>query len=154
MPTTYRLWSQARGGCCRLKQLKFYRFVNKKMSCKSGVGTLFDPKSNKTVLTDQWKATLLNDYFTSVGVKDNIKTLNTCRNIADGAELDSIDFTPEKLLKVMRNVKQNSAPGPDGCKESLLRLKGCKLQRYGVARPLLSPAEPRLRRDASLQTLF
>jgi len=47
----------------------------------------------------------LNDYFTSVGVKDNGKTLNTCRDIADGAELDSIDFTPKKLLKVMRNVK-------------------------------------------------
>jgi len=33
----------------------------------------------------------------------------------------SIDFTPEKLLKIMRNVKQNSAPGPDGFPPLLLK---------------------------------
>jgi len=62
---------------------EFYRFVNKKLSCKSGVGALFDPATNKSVLADQDKATLLNDYFSSVGVKDNGKTLDICREIAD-----------------------------------------------------------------------
>ena len=100
---------------------KFYRFVNKRLSCKSGVGALFDQTSNKTVLTDQGKANVLNDYFTSVGVKDNGKPLNISRDNSDGTEMDSIDFTPVKLLKVMRNVKQNSAPGPDGFPSSLLK---------------------------------
>jgi len=48
--------------------------------------------------------------MTFVGVKDNGKPLNICSDIPDGNELDSIDFTPEKLLKVTSNVKQNSAP--------------------------------------------
>jgi len=65
---------------------------------------------------------IMNDYFTSVGVKDNGKPwTHTCRDIADGAELDSIDFTQEKLFKVMPNVKQNSAPGPDGFPPLLLK---------------------------------
>ena len=59
------------------------------MSCKSRVGALFDQTSNKTVLTDQGKATLLNDYFTSVGVKNNEKTFNTYTDVADCAEIDS-----------------------------------------------------------------
>jgi len=28
--------------------------------------------------------------------------------------MDSVAFTPEKLGKVMRNIKGNSSPGPDG----------------------------------------
>jgi len=63
---------------------KFYRFVNKRLSCKSGVGALSDQTSNKTVLTDQGKANVLNDYFTSVGMKDNGKPLNISRDNSDG----------------------------------------------------------------------
>jgi len=100
---------------------RFYRFVNKRLSCKSGVGALFDHKNNSTVLTDQGKANVLNSYFASVGVKDNGVPLNNGREFSDSIKLDSIDFTPGKLLKIMRKVKQNSAPGPDGFPPVLLK---------------------------------
>ena len=35
---------------------KFYRFVNKRLHCKSGVGALYDRKGNRTVASDQEKA--------------------------------------------------------------------------------------------------
>ena len=73
------------------------------------------------VLTDQGKANILNSYFASVGVKDNGVPLNNGRELSDSIKLDSIDFTPDKLLKIMRNVKQNSAPGPDGFPPVLLK---------------------------------
>jgi len=68
-------------------------------------GTLFNHKNNSTVLTDQGKANVLNSYFASVGVKDNGVPVNNGREFSDGIKLDSIDFTPDKLLKIMRNVK-------------------------------------------------
>ena len=54
---------------------KFYRFVNKRLHCKSGVGALYDRKSNRTITSDQEKANLLNGYFAAVGVVDDGKTL-------------------------------------------------------------------------------
>jgi len=83
--------------------------------------TIFDHNNNSTVLPEQVKANILNSYFASVGVKDNGVPLNNCREIHDGVKLDSIDFTPDKLLKIMHNVKQNSAPGPDGFSPALLK---------------------------------
>ena len=93
---------------------KFYRFVNKRLHCKSGVGALYDRKSNRTITSDQQKANLLNGYFAAVGVVDDGKPLDVNSPTLSGTKLDSTAFTPEKLLKVMRNIKSNSSPGPDG----------------------------------------
>ena len=46
--------------------------------------------------------------------------MNNGQEFPDSIKLDSIDFTPDKLLKIMRNVKENSAPGPDGFPPVLL----------------------------------
>ena len=43
---------------------KFYRFVNKRRSCRSGVGTLCD-RNNSPITDDKSKATLLNEFFAS-----------------------------------------------------------------------------------------
>jgi len=55
---------------------KFYRFVNKMRSCRSGVGTLFD-RSNSPITDDESKATLLNEFFASTCVQDDGRSLQT-----------------------------------------------------------------------------
>jgi len=66
-----------------------------------------------TVVSDQEKANLLNNFFASVGVVDDGKPLDVSSTTSRGIKLDSIAFTPEILLRVMRNIKSNSSPGPD-----------------------------------------
>jgi len=49
----------------------FYRFVNNKLSCKRGLGTLGDGKGG-VIVSDAERADLLNDdYFSSVCMTDN-----------------------------------------------------------------------------------
>ena len=56
-----------------------------------------------------------------VGVVDDGKSLDVSSTTSCGIKLDSIAFTPEILLKVMRNIKRNSSPGPDGYPPVLLK---------------------------------
>ena len=49
---------------------RFYRYVNGKLSCKSGVGPLMSG-SNKVTVSVVEKAELLNNYFSSVFTIDN-----------------------------------------------------------------------------------
>jgi len=106
---------------------KFYRFVNNRLHCKSGVCALYDRKSNRTITSDQQKANLLNGYFAAVGVVDDGKPLDVSSPILSGIKLDSIAFTPEKLSKVMRDIKSNSSPRPDGYPPVLLKKLSCSL---------------------------
>ena len=99
---------------------KFYRFVNSRLACKSGVGTLLN--SNKEHVTaDGEKAKLLNEFFASVGVKDNGVPLNTAREVPDSVNLDTVQFTPEAITQAIRRIKPKSSPGPDGFPPSLIR---------------------------------
>ena len=49
----------------------FTCFVNGKMACSSGVGAP-ETSDGSVVLSDSAKAELLNDYFVSTGVLDNV----------------------------------------------------------------------------------
>jgi len=48
----------------------FYKFLNKRLSCKSGVGALRDPNGN-LVTDDRQRADMLNSFFVSVGSCDD-----------------------------------------------------------------------------------
>ena len=77
--------------------------------------------NNRTITSDQEKANLLNGYFAAVNVVDDGKPLDVSSPTLSDTKLDSTAFTPEKLLKVMRNIKSNSSPGPDGYPPVLLK---------------------------------
>jgi len=105
---------------------KFYSFVNKKLSCKSGVGTLLDSDKN-TVTDDSGKAELLNEFFASVGMADNGKPLTIDREVPDNVGIETVEFTPEAVFRAINKVKLKSAPGPDGFPPQLLKKIGRSL---------------------------
>ena len=45
----------------------FYKLLNKRLSCKSGVGALRDTNGN-LVTDDQQRADMFNSFFVSVGI--------------------------------------------------------------------------------------
>lgn len=48
----------------------FYNYVNRRISCRTGIPALIDGAGNVVVKSDK-KATMLNEYFTSVGTVEN-----------------------------------------------------------------------------------
>ena len=98
----------------------FYRYVNKKLSSRSGVGCLKLPDGSITN-DPRVKADLLNKYFASVFTVDDGSCLDLPCRVASGEGLSSVLFTEFNVLKKLRSVKPGTAPGPDGFQATLLK---------------------------------
>lgn len=100
----------------------FYRYVNRRMTSKSGVGPLRHPNGGGTVVTDDSdKANMLNDYFCSVSIVDDGISPEFDRRVSSNVYLDAIDITRESILKFIQKSKAGTSPGPDGIPSSFLK---------------------------------
>jgi hypothetical protein len=91
----------------------FYKYVNNKIVSKSGVGILKND-TGETVIEDADKAELLNKFFSSVFTVDNniIPLLPTTVDLPK--TLGEVNFSFDKVLKVLRGLKAKHTVGPDG----------------------------------------
>ena len=91
----------------------FYRFVNKKLSSKSGIAPLKDLNGNFK-FSDLDKAELLNQYVVSVFTVDdgNCPTFHS-RLSPSSPGINDINTSPSAVRRVLGNLKINSAAGPD-----------------------------------------
>ena len=91
----------------------FYKFVNNKLSSKSGIAPLKN-KDGILITDDVEKADLLNDYFQSVFTTDD-GTLPPfpSRLGFDNIKISDITISPKIIEKILKKLKTNSAAGPD-----------------------------------------
>ena len=98
----------------------FYRYVNKKLSSRSGVGSL--KRSDGSITNDpREKAELLNNYFSSVFTIDDGCCPTLPCHIVRGESLTSVSFTASKVVRKLGKLKAGTAPGPDGIQATLLK---------------------------------
>ena len=99
----------------------FYKFVNKKLSSKTGVAPLRDPQGNLT-LSDFEKATILNEYFQSAFTIDNGLVPNfPSRVTPETHNIDDIEINPTIVQSNMLKLKKNLSAGPDNLPPLFLR---------------------------------
>jgi hypothetical protein len=91
----------------------FYKFVNKKLTCKSGIGALYN-QSGDLITSDKDRAGVLNEYFTSVCTKDNGLTCPMSSKVQENTFIDNITFSPTAVMNAIKKLKPNNASGPDG----------------------------------------
>ena len=95
----------------------FYRFVNSKSSCRSGVGTLTGP-DGEVANSDKSKADLLNSYFGSVCIVDDGSKphVDVEPHTSNDNNISDVIFTEVNVLKAARRIKTKSkfAGDPDG----------------------------------------
>ena len=84
----------------------FFGFVNRKLSCKRGLGALTSD-SGDVITGDQERANLLNTYFVSMCTNDN-GTVPTFDRVA-GLPVDSIVFTPGLVNAAIKKLKLGGA---------------------------------------------
>jgi len=90
----------------------FFKFVNRKLSYKSGVGALRD--GDEYVSDDGRKAELLNAAFHKAQQTDN-GSLPKFTNRQNGARvLETVDFDMHKIYKVGRRIKPKLSKDPEG----------------------------------------
>ena len=99
----------------------FYKFVNKKLSSKTGVAPLRDSQGNLT-LSDLEKATILNEYFQSAFTIDNGLMPNfPSRVTPENHKFDDIEINPTIVQRTMLKLKRSLSAGPDNLPPLFLR---------------------------------
>ena len=103
----------------------FYRFVNKKLVCKTGIGTLRN-KQGELITDNLAKANLLNEFFASAGVQDDGHHVDIERQVPDNVSLDTIKFDPGVIIKTIQRLKHKCSCDPHGFPVTMLKnLAGC-----------------------------
>jgi len=129
-----RDWKQQAHECEKQTELRvidannlgtFYKYVNKRISYRSGIGALTDSAGN-TIVDDSGKANPFNEYFASVGTIDN-DVLPPCPCVVSkGVSLETVEFNVSNVMLAMNKLKSNLSSGPDGLPPLLFKqLKNC-----------------------------
>jgi hypothetical protein len=90
----------------------FYRYVNDKLTFKSGVSVLKD--ANGVLLSDDLaKAERLGEYFSSVFTDDNGILPHVNKQVNDNTALNNVDFTPDLVYKQLHTLDSKTSSSPD-----------------------------------------
>lgn len=100
----------------------FYRFINKRLSTKSGVGPLRPAAGCDVIETDDSKkASMLNAYFSSVFVPDDGSLPEFPSRVSQDTFVNNIEITAHRVLYFINKCKTGTAPGPDGIPVQFLK---------------------------------
>ena len=90
----------------------FYGYMKKKTGNKVTVGPL--KEDGKLLTDDKQMADQLNNFFCSVFTKEDTDHIPVAENlVGDRDTLEDISITEEKVKEKLRNLRPDSAPGPD-----------------------------------------
>ena len=99
---------------------KFSRYVKSKTKTRDGVGPL-KTGDGETIVGDKATADRLNDFFASVFTAED-KANILAVNMGTGEKLLEVEVTEEEIIRCIKNLKQDSAAGPDGFHSNLLKM--------------------------------
>jgi len=99
---------------------KLWTYIKSKRQDSCGIPDLINNNNNKIIQEPLEKANLLNDHFSSVfsDPKPKIKLSNSNQL----PEIATIKVTRAGVLKLLLNIKENKATGPDGIPAKLLKI--------------------------------
>ena len=105
---------------CKENTGAFYKHVNRRMACRSGIGVLKNPDGS-LVTNDTDKAEVLNNYFASVCTTDDGCLPNFDRVVPEDTLLSEVTFTPTLVKRAIKKMKNNTSSGPDGLPPALFK---------------------------------
>ncbi len=105
---------------------KFYAYVNKKRSVRSGVAPL-QRLDGSMAVADSSKAAALNDQFCSVFTNDNGHLPEFSPKASGTAVFDSFAISTESVRKVLCKLDKKYERDPDGVPSAVLRLLSYQL---------------------------
>lgn len=108
----------------------FYRFVNGKLSCKSGVGPL-KSESGNMIINDVKKAEALNDYFTSIFTVDNGVLPDFVRRVGSDVFISHVQFSAADVVNAMKHMSNSKTRDPQNFNSCFL-----KRLKFVLAKPL------------------
>ena len=91
-----------------------YKYINRKLRSSSSCPVLYD-QTGSCVYSDLDKAELFNAHFHSVNVDDTGNLPKFSRRAEANIKLDTVQFTAEKIHKVIKRLKPKMTRDPESC---------------------------------------
>ena len=91
---------------------KFWSYVKSRTKIKDTIPSLMRPDGTRAI-TSKEKANTLNEYFSSVFIKEDVTNLPEKVSITDKV-LENFTIDEETVLKKLKDLNPNKTPGPDG----------------------------------------
>lgn len=99
----------------------FYKFVNSKTTCRSGISDIRCPDGSLTS-DAQHKCEILNNYFSSVFTTDNGSSPTlVSRTPSANINLNAVEFTPHTVFSTLSKLKPSYSSDPDNITNILLK---------------------------------
>lgn len=98
----------------------FWRYVNSKRKSRKSIPDLIKPDGSKAT-TDSQKAEVLNAQFSSVFTAEDTNNLPEPPQVNILKDLSFCTITPAKVIKKLKKLRSDKAPGPDGVHPHLLK---------------------------------
>ena len=98
---------------------KFWSYVNSKTKTRSTIPDLEVPGEDRSASEDEEKADTFLNYFGSVFTKEDLDNIPDFKKQTDKM-MEELEITKEKIFKVLKNLKTNKSPGPDGLHPKVL----------------------------------
>ena len=101
----------------------FWRYINSRIKIHPNIAELLC-SDGSTVCSDAEKATIFNEYFSSVFTVEDTTTIPTVHSVCSPPVIDSIDITPEVVLNKITNLQSGKSSGPDGWPVQIIKSMG------------------------------
>jgi len=108
---------------CKTNPKKFWNFVNSKFKNKNKIDNLSFKNSigiKEITNNDNTKAEILNNFFTSVFVKEDNTEFTRLNHIPNIPNMDLPIINEEDILNRLKIININKSPGPDGLHPRIL----------------------------------
>jgi hypothetical protein len=109
---------------------QFYKYVNRKLATKSGIGVLKD-NNGANVFDPADQANLFSEFFSSTLITDDGLLPAFPSRVPANTSLCYIPFDQDRVLKALNKLRPGTAGGPDGLQPCFLK----RISKY-IAHPL------------------
>ncbi|XP_071959921.1 uncharacterized protein [Antedon mediterranea] len=102
------------------KPKSFWRYVNSKTKVKVRLPSLKD-ENNVTHSDDQSKTEILNTFFSTVFVREDIDNVPEFQRRVFDTVCSEVEISPQIVVKYLKKLNVTKRPGPDGIHPMILR---------------------------------
>ena len=99
---------------------ELFQYLNSKTKSKESIPNLEDKEGN-VVESDSEKCEVMNKFFSSVFVNEDVSSVPTMANVPNFSTVSNVNISESDIIKALTSLNTSKSPGPDEIHPLLLK---------------------------------